>query len=367
MPVTTTAYTDDDFVDQYDDFGDEEGGDDMSPEDRAAMAQGTTQVQQALGNDASKVTVIQIQEALWHYYYDAEKSAAYLRRTFISPPPKAPPKKAPEGKSGQLFLYDALGLFARAAGADRGPAVSTRGRGYGGAQVGTPFLTGHEIKRRLVPLRTEFDDMPWLNVPHHRQAVLLAPPRPRGGGLLGGGEAPKMSKLQALAAARKKKAEDKKGQDRTAQVEGSMKRMSITEGPSKESTDSSPNPAKRQKNTENDTLEPRQTETSSQSAAISQTKQLDASRDDVAAQPTSLASPSPPAVVQVSVARSYPSVFAQTLCGSAPDARRANRSDVFAMPYASSPAFRAEAFSEPSPDDIVLAAQAKGSSFAKAK
>jgi elongation factor 1 alpha-like protein len=57
-----------------------------------------------------------------------------------------------------------------------------------------------------------FKDTPWLNVPIERQSVFIAPPYLRGG-LLGGSsdKTPKISKLQALAAARKKNAQRKTG------------------------------------------------------------------------------------------------------------------------------------------------------------
>ena len=55
---------------------------------------------------------------------------------------------------------------------------------------------------------TFFADSPWLKVPLERQALISIEPRYPRGGLLGGSskEAPKTSKLAALAAARKKKA-----------------------------------------------------------------------------------------------------------------------------------------------------------------
>src|SRR5277367_4143535 len=53
--------------------------------------------------------------------------------------------------------------------------------------------------------------MRWLQIPSERQTIFVEPPCPRGG-LLGGSPdaVPKMSKLQALAAARKKKAQEQK-------------------------------------------------------------------------------------------------------------------------------------------------------------
>ncbi|KAJ6437682.1 putative glucose-regulated protein 78 of hsp70 family [Purpureocillium lavendulum] len=311
----------DDLVDKYDEY-EEEGEDELSAEDKAAMSEGTAAVQKALGD---KVTVAQIQEALWHYYYDVDKSVAYLQRTFISPPKPATQKEAkkpeakkpeakkpefkkPEGKS-EFFFSDALGLFMRAG---RGPS----------------------------DIRWEFDDMPWMNVPQHRLATFVPPPRR--GGLLGGSE-PKMSKLQALAAARKKKTED------TAE---SLKRLSMADS----------EPSKRQKNwpaPQPPALMPSSQLVQSPSQPAPPPKEQAQSSSQP--KPTSSRSPSPHAQTSDKVAHiqpstepiAQPSAFAQTLFG--PPAR--SRPEVFAMPYAS--AFPAEAFAQPSPDDIVLAAQAK--------
>lgn len=60
------------------------------------MANGTAEIQAALGPQSSKVTVQQIQEALWHYYYDVDKSVAFLISKFIDPP--APKKKETPGR-----------------------------------------------------------------------------------------------------------------------------------------------------------------------------------------------------------------------------------------------------------------------------
>lgn len=50
------------------------------------MAAATAKVQEAMGSQAAFLTTDQIQEALWHYYYDVDKSVAYLTKKFISPP-----------------------------------------------------------------------------------------------------------------------------------------------------------------------------------------------------------------------------------------------------------------------------------------
>ncbi|PHH81533.1 hypothetical protein CDD82_550 [Ophiocordyceps australis] len=320
----------DDLIDYQDDYDDDE----FSAEDHEAMKTGTAEVRLALGPDASKVTVTQIQDSLWHYYYDVDKSVAYLRRTFISPAPKPaskptskstikPNNKSPEGKLDDAPFLEALSLFVRAAGAHRGSPSA-------------PVQT-----RRCLP--TEFDDMPWLHVPEHRIAHLIPPVQPQGG-LLGGGDgSPRMSKLQALAAARKKKQDEKKEMDRTMQTEAGIKRLSISHHV-QESEVSSP---KRHKGSE--MFSPRPS-ISSPTTPASMEQAL-------------LHDPSPHVD---SATRLTPSALAQTLFDPTP-ARLLNRPEFFAMPYASSCVFSCAAFSQPSPDDVVLAAQAQAGKKAPSK
>lgn len=44
------------------------------------MRQGTVKVREALGSNYS-VSDKEIQDALWHYYYDVSKSVVYLKST----------------------------------------------------------------------------------------------------------------------------------------------------------------------------------------------------------------------------------------------------------------------------------------------
>ncbi|PNP47384.1 hypothetical protein TGAMA5MH_01201 [Trichoderma gamsii] len=355
-----TTYDDDDFVDQYDDFEEEDG---MSAEDKVAMQQGTAEVQKALGTEASKVTVAQIQEALWHYYYDIDKSVAYLTKTFIAPAPKAAPKpapkKAPEGKTGAFPLPTNQALFLRTLEANR---ESPEHDAYSASFYGIPLHT-HMFpavrKPRISP--TFFDDMPWLEIPKEREAIFIEPPHSVGGLLGGSSSAPKMSKLQALAALRKKKAEEKKDQERVTPPEDEVSKLSLSDSRNKENTSLGSK------------IQP---DSAVASNALAQEEEIpkgaggNSTGGQVGSSAINESESSVNTKIEEELVASHshaPSAFARTLFGSTLEADQAQRPHVFAMPYTQSSSFLANAFSEPSPDDIVLAAQAKGSNFAKAK
>ncbi|KAK1244887.1 hypothetical protein MKX08_004516 [Trichoderma sp. CBMAI-0020] len=347
-----TTYDDDDFVDQYDDLEEE---DEMSAEDKVAMQQGTAEVQKALGTEASKVTVAQIQEALWHYYYDIDKSVAYLTKTFIAPAPKAAPKpapkKAPEGKTGAFPLPTNQALFLRTFEANReSPEHDAYSANFYGIPIHTRIFPVME-KPRISP--AFFDDMPWLEIPKEREAVFIEPPRSVGGLLGGSSSAPKMSKLQALAALRKKKAEEKKDQERVAPPEDEVSRLSLSDSRNKENT-SLGSKLKKDSAVAFDTLAQ---EREIPKGTVGNSVRGHADSPAINESESSVnTKPEEEPVVSHSHA---PSAFARTLFGSALEADQTQRRHVFAMPYTQSSSFLANAFSEPSPDDIVLAAQAK--------
>ncbi|KAI8165979.1 HBS1-like protein [Colletotrichum sp. SAR 10_70] len=294
-------------LDEYDadDYEDENEGEQLSAEDRQAMAEGTQFVRSSLGSDADKVTTQQIQDALWHYFYDIEKSVSYLKKKFIDPPPKQEPKKTKDG-------YPV-------------PRIAS--------------LTAASY----------FHGISWMGVPQSRQAI-LTPPQPLPGGLLGGGEGPKLSKLQALAAARKKKTDVKKDDDKVDRAEKRMSSLAITEPSSKEG--GSGLLAKRQKLSGESTPQP------------SATSQLQTSSSDApSGMDVDLAQETPTGKDELTqddcfvVPSTRPSAFAQTLFGPSQDS--ADASQTYSMPYTTSSSFVPSAFTQPSPDDIVLAAQAK--------
>lgn len=90
-----------DVLDDYDGYSEEDN--ELSPEDQALMKQGIAEVRAALGIESSKITTAQIEEALWHYYYDIDKSVAYLVSKFIDPPKKTPKSSQKSGGKSNHF------------------------------------------------------------------------------------------------------------------------------------------------------------------------------------------------------------------------------------------------------------------------
>ncbi|KAF5511527.1 HBS1-like protein [Colletotrichum siamense] len=316
-------------LDEYDadDYEDENEGEQLSAEDRQAMAEGTQFVRSSLGSDADKVTTQQIQDALWHYFYDIEKSVSYLKKKFIDPPPKQEPKKTKDDGMG-LWSWDDDVLD---------DAVSDSHAGYPVPRIASLTAASY------------FHGISWMGVPQSRQAI-LTPPQPLPGGLLGGGEGPKLSKLQALAAARKKKTDVKKDDDKVDRAEKRMSSLAITEPSSKEG--GSGLVAKRQKLSGESTPQP------------SATSQFQTSSSDApSGMDVDLAQETPAGNDELTqddcfvVPSTRPSAFAQTLFGPSQDS--ADASQTYSMPYTTSSSFVPSAFTQPSPDDIVLAAQAK--------
>ncbi|KAI1079899.1 HBS1 N-terminus-domain-containing protein [Whalleya microplaca] len=113
-------------LDEYegDDYLDEE--EELSPEDRAQLEAGTAEIRAALGNESSKITPQQIQEALWHYYYDVDKSIAYLTSKFIAPPVQKPVKGIVSDKiKGESPSPDDVVLTAQSQGSLLAKKVNT--------------------------------------------------------------------------------------------------------------------------------------------------------------------------------------------------------------------------------------------------
>ncbi|EGD86781.2 translation elongation factor Tu [Trichophyton rubrum MR1459] len=184
--VKNISYDDDDLDDEIDDNDDE-----LSPEDREQMRLATIEVQQLLRSQIPAIEAKEddIWETLWHYYYDVDKSVDYLTKKYRSQEKKETKAKASTAatKKKNTAVTDST--------------VSTLPLPY------SSHFSVHDF----------FKDSPWLNIPPHRQAEILIEPLYPRLGLLGGSSSEKpgkMSKLAALAAARKKKeAERQKAQE----------------------------------------------------------------------------------------------------------------------------------------------------------
>jgi elongation factor 1 alpha-like protein len=187
--------------------------------------------------------------------------------------------------------------------------------------------------------------MPWLNIPLDRQASFIAPLYPRGG-LLGGSAdgAPKMSKLQALAAARKKKAQEQKSGGSTG-VEAPMAKLTLEQS---KSTEQKPAPSR----------------------GFPQRKRKDSSPHEKAPTPIERESSkeesqdipmeTPP------LDQAEPSAFANTMF-STPSKSSKQPDSFFTLPYNAAPTANTDPFAGPSPDDVVMAAQSKGSTISASK
>lgn len=95
----------------FDDGGYSDEEEEISAEDRALLEQGTADVKAALADEVSKVSTKQIEEALWHYYYDVDKTVAFLIAKFIAPPQKAADtaQKKNKGSGKHTVSYACLG------------------------------------------------------------------------------------------------------------------------------------------------------------------------------------------------------------------------------------------------------------------
>ncbi|KAL2856047.1 hypothetical protein BJY01DRAFT_203739 [Aspergillus pseudoustus] len=179
--VKAVSYDEGDY-DEYDD-----GYDSQDPEEKEFLEECIRQVhsQLAAGIPSVSASREEVQEALWHYYNDVEKSVNYLRgkKAKEAETKKKKPATVPTVKAKEITVPGYL--FPPA-------AISLQPAHFSASDF--------------------FRDSPWLNIPAHRKADIVVEPLYPRLGLLGGAPESaggKMSKLAALAAARKKREGDK--------------------------------------------------------------------------------------------------------------------------------------------------------------
>lgn len=86
------------------------------------MRVGTIAVRAELPATATYITDKQIQEALWNYYYDIEKSVGYLKNTYITKPKALKKENAKPDKriEGGLFSIQDAGVGYEGEAVDAG-------------------------------------------------------------------------------------------------------------------------------------------------------------------------------------------------------------------------------------------------------
>lgn len=325
---------------------------DIYAEEAVRMNDAVVEVLQRLAEKSDKVTPKQIQDALWHYYYDIDKTVGYLDRTYINPPEKPKPKpKAPtECKYTLRFSAD---YPRRTELSGRGREWQTNGGNVDYRETKRPRLQGYELAPRIeLPPEWHFWDTPWLGVPLERQSALVGPPMV--GGLLGGSSKP--SKLQALAAARKNKKSGEKKDSESSPMSSSQ------------STSTGSSPVPRKDNIRLDiripSKRPPQIDLEGERGekfTLGRDKTEERAKASSPAKPqTEPAAPEVEPCVMPQATR--PSPFASTLFRSSSHDKPTPQS--YPLPYTTAPSFSAKPFLQPSPDDVVLAAQSQGSRFA---
>ncbi|KAF2098277.1 hypothetical protein NA57DRAFT_66631 [Rhizodiscina lignyota] len=337
---------DDDEVDDYDqeEYGQEGEGEELSPEDQEQMRQGTIKVREALGSDYQASDKV-IQDALWNYYYDVGKSVSYIKNA-VKP---ATPKKA-KAKVETRFDKAASSAEDSAYGSPACIYHESDSSYQLAPRISFPFPIPPANQRDTATTRDFFYDVPWLHVPHQRLGHLSLVPQIPKGGLLGGSG--KSSKLAALAAARRKKEEDKKTTSPSVENQSPDRAISLLDRLGKK-----------------DALPIRGSDSPSKTAPPEGRKI--SLRPKPAPVEAKEPSPSIEEQEEASPVESYPianikadpSTFAEAMLGlsrgdfspSPQQSRNTNRrSSIKVHDFSIS-----NAFSGPSPDDVVLTAQAK--------
>jgi elongation factor 1 alpha-like protein len=330
------AYDDDDVYDDDDYYSEEEAaaGDGMTEDDKEQMRIGTISVREALGEFEAGVSDAQIQESLWHYYYDVGKTVTYLKNKLGG---AHTPKETPK-KEKVVSKFDQ----AASAALEKAPIAAGKFTYAHNSNVQEPAcpvsLSPPPNTMPTYDADDFFWDVPWGNVPAHRVGnITVHPPRARIG-LLGGS-----SKLAALAAKRRKEREEAQAASSTSGV-GTDAAVAMLD---KLSVVGDTAPSLRGGHVPKSRYPARRRSPSPKA----ETPQNETPKEPEA--------PKPAVVVERPAERAVASTFASTLCGSSNAAQSVM--EAFPIPYTNLKGYStANAFDTPSPDDVVRAAQAKG-------
>lgn len=366
----------DEELDDFDGGAESDYGEEVDAEDKEQLRLGTAKVREVLGPEVS-TTDMEIEDSLWHYYYDVDKTVNYLlgQRTNPQTPKKTKKHKAdagvkrPDGKSRQLL--DSVISFPskQQFGSTPSGAPKTSKQDWG---TGRYTNTSDTFSCCAVPFSTAdfFSDSPWLNIPEDRRGEILIEPLHPQGGLLGGSSKPDgapKSKLAALAAARKKK-ENQRAEDGQNAASSVALLDKLGGKPWQTKPDSAPNKSSSKPLsaiTEQNVNEQRRKHPSRMSKGL-ESQQDDQPAKEALKKSGPMASPDVEKKQEI-IPTADPSIFARTIFGApaVSQQRDIQTSDRCVV----GPDTHAEFdFAGPSPDDVVTKAQnTKGPSPKSAK
>jgi elongation factor 1 alpha-like protein len=215
-----------------------------------------------------------------------------------------------------------------------------------------------------------FQDSPWLSIPPHRRGEIVIEPLYPRGGLLGGSSSStgaatpnpkggKMSKLAALAAARKKEHGKASGDSESAgQPQSSAINLLSKLGQKPKDTSKTET---QQTQLEGDGAR----KTNNRKYPTRRRKSLERKEPELEPSPecTSPKAPEKPKELKPEDVQAKPSFFAMAILGRAlerPKEMGSRIDDTFKLPYITEEGFtNLDIFKGPSPDDVVIAAQKK--------
>ena len=329
-------YDDDDLYDD-DDYYEEEEASAMSADDKEQMRISTISAREALGSAGSNISDAQIQEALWHYYYDVGKSVSYLKNKFAAPAPK---KEVQPKKDKATSRFDQ----AASAAVEKAPVPAGKHfyEQYSYTQSTYPVASSFPLPPVTMPSNAQdfFADVPWGNVPAHRLGVITVDEPHFKGGLLGGS-----SKLAALAAKRRKEREEAQAASNvngeTDAAVAMLDKLTVKSKENATPADEADRPSRISKYT---------------ARKRSPSPKPEVPVEEMEVEPEA---PKPAIQVEHPAKRAAASMFASTLCGTSRPAQQPITLQEFPVPYSYYKDYQnAKPFDGPSPDDIVRAAQA---------
>ncbi|KAI6246784.1 hypothetical protein HI914_04593 [Erysiphe necator] len=330
-------------LDLNDELDDYDGGEDydyssegeskgLNEEDQEKMTVSTIAVRASLPSSMEYLTDDVIHDSLWYTYYDVDKTVAYLVRAYASKTTKSTKSFAVKQVKGVKFTDSSCNYFS--------------------ARYGNTCQHIRDIsERHSKPFSYQdfFKDTPWLSVPINRQTTFIAPLSLRGGLLGGSGssEPPKMSKLQTLAANRKKMAQQQKfGNLKNTENSLNKLHMSLSK---QDGASGSSDITPKQLTPRSFPIRKRRMSNPTESNYITFKKE-DSKSEEILMNENTLLNIAKPSEFAITMFRSFP-----------PDNYRQHLMIPCPVNTLTDP------FAEPSPDDIALAAQSKAKGKSKAQ